>query len=102
VHKSKEFILWVKEKHPQILLISVRANCTSIFQPSDVILQTPFKHALRQEFDTYTSDDIDKQLEDKVAMDVKIDIKMSTSKPLLCGWLFKAWTYVNKREMIKI
>ena len=78
VYKSKEFILWVKENHPQILLIFVPANCTSVFQPADVILQRPFKHAFRQEFDTYTSDDIDKQLEDKAAMDVNIDIKMST------------------------
>ena len=102
VHKSKEFILWVKENHPQILLIFVPANCTSIFQPADVILQRPFKHAFRQEFDSYTSDDIDKQLEDKAAKDVKIDTKMSTLKPLLCGWLFKAWAHVNKPQMIKI
>ena len=68
----------MKENHTQILLIFVLANCTSVFQPADVILQRPFKHAFRQEFDTYTSDDIDKQLEDKAAMDVNIDIKMST------------------------
>ena len=78
------------------------ANCTSVFQPTDVILQIPFKHAFRQEFDTYTSDDIDKQLEDKTPIYVKIDIKMSTLKPLLCNWLFKAWAHVNKPEMIKI
>ena len=80
----------------------MHANCTSVFQPADVIFQRPFKHVFRQEFDTYTSDDIDKQLEDKTVMDVKIDIKMSTLKPLLCGWLFKAWAHVNKLEMIKI
>ena len=27
---------------------------------------------------------------------------MSTLKPLLCNWLFKAWAHVNKPEMIKI
>lgn len=102
VHKSKEFISWVKITHPQILLIFVPANCTSIFQPADVILQRPFKHAFRQEFDIYTSNDIDKQLEEKGAKDVKIDIKMSTLKPLLCGWLFKAWAHVNKADMIKV
>ena len=90
VHKSKEFISWVKVNHPEILFIFIPANCTSVFQPADVILQRLFKHAFRQEFDNYTSDDIDKQLEEKAAKDVKIDMKMSTLKPLLCGWLFKA------------
>ena len=33
---------------------------------------------------------------------MNIDIKMSTLKPLLYGWLFKAWAHVNKPEMIKI
>ena len=102
VHKSKEFISWVKVNHPEILFIFIPANCTSVFQPADVILQRLFKHAFRQEFDNYTSDDIDKQLEEKAAKDVKIDMKMSTLKPLLCGWLFKAWAHVNKPDMIKV
>jgi len=29
-------------------------------------------------------------------------MKILTLKPLLCGWLFKAWAHVNKHEMIKI
>ena len=89
----------MKENHPQILLIFVPANYTSVFQLTDVILQRAFMHALRQEFNTYTSDDIDNQLKDKAATDVKINIKMSILKPLLCGWLFKVWSHVNKPEI---
>ena len=101
VHKSKEFIAWMKEKHPNILLIFVPANCTSIYQPADVILQRPFKHGFRKAFDIYTIAMIDKQLEEKEAKDVKLDFRMSSLKPLLCSWLFEAWHHVNKPAMIR-
>jgi len=100
VHKSQEFVAWIKEKHPQILLIFVPANCTSVYQPVDVIFQRPFKHGFRQEFDDYTTNSIDKQLEEKESQDVKLDFKMSTFKSLLCGWLLKAWQHVNQPAMI--
>ena len=89
VHKSKEFVAWIKEKHPNILLIFVPANCIFIYQPADVILQRPFKHGFRKEFDIYTTTMIDKQLEIKEAKDVKLDFRMSTLKPLFCSWLFE-------------
>ena len=60
VHKSKEIVAWMKEKHPTIILIFVPANCTSIYQLPYVILQRPFKHDFRNEFDIYTTTMIDK------------------------------------------
>ena len=53
----------MKNNHQKILIIFVPANCTSIFQPTDVILQKPFKHEFMQEFDSFTSNDIIKQLQ---------------------------------------
>jgi hypothetical protein len=85
VHKSKEFISWVKEKHPNFLLISVPANYTNLLQPADFILQRPFKHTFRQQYDIYTSESIDIQFATKVAKDVRVDTKMSILKPLLCS-----------------
>jgi hypothetical protein len=71
VHKSKEFISWMKESHQEILIIFVPANCTSVFQSTDVILQKPFKHEFRQEFNSFTSDDIMKQLQHTSAKHIK-------------------------------
>jgi hypothetical protein len=101
VQMSKEFISWLKEMFPNILLIFVPANCTSIFQPTDVILQRPFKHSFRQQFDEHTSQDIGKQLEEKDVHSVKLDTKMSILKPLLCTWLHEAWKHINQPIMIK-
>ena len=61
MHKSKEFVAWIKEKHPTILLIFVPANYTSIYQYTYVILQRPFKHGFDKKFDIYTTAIIDKQ-----------------------------------------
>ena len=43
--------MWVNKNHLQILLVFVSANCTNVFQPTNVILQRSFKHAFREEFD---------------------------------------------------
>src|ERR1700737_3616925 len=77
VHKSKEFVAWIKEKHPNILLIFVPANCTSIYQPPDVILQRPFKHGFRKAFDIYTTAMIDKQDEEEEGKKREIDLSFS-------------------------
>ena len=39
VHISKEFGEWMKATHPQIHVLFIPANCMSIYQPADVILQ---------------------------------------------------------------
>jgi hypothetical protein len=54
VHISKEFRSWIKRNHPEIHLLFIPANCTSILQHIDVILQRPFKHAFYQEFHNFT------------------------------------------------
>jgi hypothetical protein len=98
---SREFIDWIKEVHPTILLIFIPANCTSIYQPADVILQRPFKHGFRQQFDNHSTKSIGKKLDEKALTDVKLDMKMSVLKPLLCSWLYLAWQHVNQPSMIK-
>ena len=92
----------MKENHQEILIIFMPANCTSIFQPVDVILQKPFKHGFRQEFDSFTSEDIMKQLQFTSAKDIKVDTKMTALKPQLCAWLLKAWQHIQRSDMIQV
>ena len=47
VHKSKEFRGWMKEKHPNIILIFVPGGCTGLWQPLDVFFQCPLKLTLK-------------------------------------------------------
>jgi hypothetical protein len=99
VHKSKEFLTWVKKKHPEILILFIPANCTAVLQPADIIIQRPLKHAFMLQFNSWTIENVSKQL-DK-GLEVELDFKMSTIKPLLCSWLHKAWFHVfEKQDMI--
>jgi hypothetical protein len=99
VHKSEEFLTWVKTKHPQILILFIPANCTAVLQPADIIIQRPLKHAFMLQFNSWTMDNINKQLEK--GDEVFLDFKMSAIKPLLCSWLHKAWLHVfEKQDMI--
>ena len=86
----------MKKHHLEIHLLFIPANCTSLFQPTDIVLQHPFKHAFHQEFNKYIMDIITKQLEEEV--DVKVDFKMSTSKPKVYRWLFTAWQHLTSQH----
>jgi hypothetical protein len=36
VHKSKEFLDWMKNRHPRIIVLFVPGGCTGVWQPLDV------------------------------------------------------------------
>ena len=88
-HISKNFREWMKNNYPHVHVLYIPENCTSIYQPADVIIQCPFKHALRQEFNKYTMSMITSHIETN--SNIKVDFKMTTLKPLLCSWLFTSW-----------
>ena len=50
VHKRKAFRDYMKEKHPNILILYFPPNCTSKLQPQDVSVQKPFKSAITAAF----------------------------------------------------
>ena len=66
-----------------------------------MILQRPFKHGFRQQFDNYTSKNIGKQIDEKELQDVELSTKISVLKPSLCSWLYQGWQHINKTYMIK-
>jgi hypothetical protein len=50
IHKSKDFLEWVKTAYPTILILFIPARCTGKFQPADLVLQRVIKHEIRREF----------------------------------------------------
>jgi len=47
VHKSEEFLLWMKEEYPHLIILFVPGGTTSKFQPADTSLNCPFKAAVK-------------------------------------------------------
>ena len=62
VHKSDEFLNWLKTTHPQYHVVFVPAGCTGKAQPADVVLQRPLKHQFGLLYTMYTTQEIMLQL----------------------------------------
>ena len=78
----------MKENYPRIKMIFIPANCTSVCQPADVIINKSLKHLIRQLFLKYVAEVVAKQLAAGVApADVKVDLRMTTLKRQLATWL---------------
>ncbi len=77
------------KNNPNILVVFVQTNCTSVFQPTNVILQCPLKHAFKMEFNIWTIGVLEQQIEND--KDPNVDFKMSNLKPWIYEWLHNAW-----------
>jgi hypothetical protein len=60
----KSFVIGLKKKHTNSLLIFVPTNCTNKLQPINVILQKPLKHAFNVHFNSWNSQTIKDQIDD--------------------------------------
>lgn len=73
-----------------------------MLQPADVILQRPFKHAFRNQYDKWSINQISQQLDSGEEENITLDSKLSVLKPLLCSWLYEAWLTIHKKRMVQI
>ena len=68
--------------------INVPANCTDKLQPLDLSVNKPLKDEMKQRFQGWYAEEVQKQLESGVAIqDVKINTRTSTPKPKSANWL---------------
>jgi hypothetical protein len=99
VHKSKEFLNYMKKDHPNIMVIFILVNCISELQLADVILQWPLKHAYKVEFNTWTTLVIKEHINN--GQEPCVDFKMNNLKPRMCSWLHATRMKVKEvRNMI--
>jgi len=92
VHKGCDFLDWMKETHPNILVIYILVNYSNVLKLANVIFQWPIKHAFKVQFN-YGSIVIIKQ---QIGNDQnpQIDSKMNNLDPHICDWLHCAWKQV--------
>ena len=81
-----------------IKIVFVPASCTGELQPLDVAGNDEFKNS----FIYWYSDELSKGMKlGKAASDVKIDIKLSTIKPIHASWIVAAFQQVTKETLIR-
>jgi DDE superfamily endonuclease len=103
VHKSKEFMDWMRAERPDYHIVFIPAGCTGKAQPADVIMQRPFKCEISNRFLQWTTDTLAAQLQagtDDIP-DLMIDKRMPVLKPLLVQWAWESWNLLReRREML--
>lgn len=100
VHKSEEFRTYMKQKHQNIYLVYVPPNCTSKLQVADVMLQYPFKHAVKSRFNLWAANIIEEQINsENEEVGLRNQLKMSVLKPLLLQWCYESWKRMSEQRL---
>jgi hypothetical protein len=92
VHKGEEFLSWMRRNRPQYSLIFVPARCTGELQPCDLFLQRPFKLCITNEYNKWSSEQIQICLnEGKSINQLKLDHGMPALKKQSVQFTYASW-----------
>lgn len=102
VHRSDPFLDWMGEKHANIIVDFVPARMTGLYQPCDVGFQRVFKHSTRKSAHNDVVKEVLKKLEEgKTAETLSVDAGMKILRNRTVGWLWNAYTELNKPKIVK-
>lgn len=103
VHRSKEFGDWMEEHYPDIIINFVPGGCTPKFQPCDVGINRPFKHAIRRSFHQDMVSEYLRKIGDakKSGVQVNFDRKLKSLRNQSVGWMWDAWQEINDPDLVK-
>ncbi|KAG6823766.1 hypothetical protein H0H92_009110, partial [Tricholoma furcatifolium] len=100
VHRSVEFITWMKENHSSIILDFVPGNCTGVAQPCDVGIQRPLKLSTKRSYHEDIVEDFLQQMKggaEKLIVEKRVGVMRDRS----VRWLWNAFTAVNRVDLIQ-
>ncbi len=100
VHRSEQFRTWLRTHHPAILLHFVPGGCTGLMQACDVGIQRPLKHSLRRSYHDDVVKDMLEQL-DNGEENPTTSTRVGYLRDLSVGWIWRAYTTLNKEEIVK-
>ena len=79
------------------------ANCTDKLQPLDISVSKLFKEEMKNRFQAWYSEEVQKQLTSRTAVpDVKIDMRTSVLKPKSANWLIAVLDTLSQKPEIII
>jgi len=100
VHKSKEFLGWMKKAHPTIIIIFVPGGCTGVFQPLDVGIQRVLKLSMKRSAHRDIVDEVFTQMDKGSSESIKVDTTLGTLRDRSVGWVVNAIHDINKKDLI--
>jgi DDE superfamily endonuclease len=91
VHKSKEFLAWMKKHHPNIIVLFVPGGCTSLWQPLDVGIQRLLKLSIkRSAHRDLVAEAVEQIKAGRAAHEMKLDTTLPTLRDRSVGWIVQA------------
>ncbi|KAJ6548035.1 hypothetical protein B0H10DRAFT_1851675 [Mycena sp. CBHHK59/15] len=93
VHKSKEFLAWMKKNHPNIIVLFVPGSCTGIWQPLEVSIQRLLKLSMNMKWSAHRDlvDEATQQINaGKATHKIRFDTTMPTLRNWSVGWIIQA------------
>jgi hypothetical protein len=101
VHKSEEFLTWMKRNHPFIIVIFVPGGCTGLFQPLDVGIQRALKLSIKRSAHHDIVQEVLDQIEGGVASEsLKVDTTLGTLRDRSVQWIVNAVHDIDKKDLI--
>ena len=85
-----------------IIVIHVPNNHTNLFQPLDISVNKSAKCFITEKYQDWYAEQVVEQLNKGVAAhDVKVDVRLSTVKPLHANWIIAMYKHMrNSKDLI--
>ena len=102
-HRDTKFTEWLKENYPNYHYVFIPANCTSVLQPADVLLNRPFKCELTNQYTNWSTQNLMSQFSatDDIS-NIRLPNDLTTLKPLIVKWSIESWLKLKQyKEMIR-
>ena len=99
VHRSDEFMGWMRDNHPTILIDFVPGGCTGVAQPLDVAINRPFKQSIKVSYHADLVDDFLGQM--KKNQRLEFDTRIGPLRDASVGWLWNAYQIIQKEDLIR-
>lgn len=102
VHRSDEFCSWLWEAYNWIILNYIPNGCTGLFQPADVGIQRPLKHAIRWSTHYHAIQKTIHALRSGVqAGNIQLDKRIGVLCDRSIEWLVNGYQAINKTELVQ-
>lgn len=99
VHKSVEFLGWMKLSHPTIIVIFVPGGCTGIWQPLDVGVQHVMKLSIKRSAHKDIVDEVSAQIES--GENIKLDVTLGVLRDRAVRWVVNAIQDISDETLIR-
>lgn len=99
VHKSTEFLGWMKKNHANIIVIFIPGGCTGIWQPLDVGVQRVMKLSIKRSAHRDIVDEVSTQIASG-RKEIRLDVTLATLRDRAVGWVVNAIHEISNTVLI--